>query len=198
MTNPIFFGLSTIIHLLVIAWNALVLFVFPNSKRQRIMRQRAATKALSAMYVTAVFAFVAFCGSTILYASATEKHSSIRAIEDAVSNATNSNAAGFSEPIATAFPAPTAPNLNAQSVALYVLLFALLVMVFVFTVTNPAAAATFIGTVQRKLDFRPIVVSVGISMFLIGTLSAFLYLTPVTTAASYLLGTLRYVDTFAR
>jgi hypothetical protein len=199
MTNPIFFGLSTIIHLLVIAWHALVGFVFPSRKRERIMRQRTATRALSIVYVIAVSAFVGFCGTTILYASFVEPHSSVRAIEEMIpqQSANFAVVSSYVESLAT-LPAPTAAVISVKAVQMYGLLFAILLLVFLFAIQNPQPASRLIGSMQRKLNFRPLFVSIGISMFCIGTLSAFLAFTPATTAASYVLSTLHYVETFAR
>ncbi len=76
MISP-FFGLSVIIHILVIVWHKLRSLLFPGTSKRHLIHKSFIASVFGAMSVFLVSTFVMFCAVTILYASFIEPHSDL-------------------------------------------------------------------------------------------------------------------------
>ena len=109
-----FFGLSVVVHVVVIAWHKTVSFLFPNRVKRQIVKPHLISQIFAVLTIFAVLSFVVFCGATILYASVIEKHSTVYAVERYAPEVAEFNYAGSYTKIVSVLPSLSDLNLYTQ------------------------------------------------------------------------------------
>ncbi|MFZ1075286.1 MAG: hypothetical protein WAN50_02840 [Minisyncoccia bacterium] len=191
MTNPFFFGLSIIIHILVIIWNSVLDFLFPNRSKMLFAKQRIHTLIVSGLLIGGVFSFVSFCGVTIMYAAVIDSHSSVNIAERVVPRLLHPSLQNISA------TAAASNAIETNEAEIYGILF-LAFFIFLFSALHGELVSCCVDWIVRGFPFRALFVSFGILVLCVGTASAFIYLTPVTSAASQVLALLKYTEPFPR
>lgn len=173
---PPFFGLSVVIHLLIIAGHKLRSLVSPRVRTRHIIGKSFVASVFGALSVFCVFAFVMFCAVTILYASFVEPHSDIKFVQHTVPKIVQFDYNSAYAEVISIFPQLHTLRIFGSSQFLDVLLLFFTGFLCAFFIVQSHIFNTPLTFMQRQTPalLRIFVLSVGVGVLLVGTTSAML------------------------